>query len=68
MDDPLHCEFTHVRNFLIRTHCLHLIKSTALVHYERFRTRQLLALKEASGGGGAGTGGASGGGSVAARG
>ncbi|KNE62010.1 hypothetical protein AMAG_07270 [Allomyces macrogynus ATCC 38327] len=39
------CEFTHLRNFLTRTHLQDLIETTAL-HYEAFRTRQLLALKE----------------------
>ncbi|KAJ3358104.1 cell division control protein [Allomyces javanicus] len=45
VDNEDHCEFTHLRNFLTRTHLQDLIETTAL-HYEAFRTRQLLALKE----------------------
>ena len=48
VEDPAHCDFVHLQNFLIRTHMQALIETTALVHYENFRTRQLLALKEAS--------------------
>ncbi|KAG4303325.1 hypothetical protein PCK1_000289 [Pneumocystis canis] len=35
-------------NFLTRTHLQDLIETTALIHYENFRSRQLLALKESS--------------------
>lgn len=48
IEDPRHCEFIHLRDFLFRTHTEDLIESTASVHYEAFRTRQLLALKESS--------------------
>ncbi|KAI8908422.1 Septin-type guanine nucleotide-binding (G) domain-containing protein [Gorgonomyces haynaldii] len=48
VEDPNHCEFIQLRNFLLRTHMQDLIESTALVHYETFRTRQLLALKEST--------------------
>eukprot|EP00842_Homolaphlyctis_polyrhiza_P005834 jgi/Hompol1/6251/HPOL_004907-RA len=48
VEDESHCEFVQLRNFLTRTHLQDLIESTALIHYEAFRTRQLLALKESS--------------------
>lgn len=48
MEDETHCEFVHLRNFLLRTYLQDLIETTASVHYERFRTRQLLALKEST--------------------
>lgn len=48
VEDPSHCEFVHLRNFLIRTHMHSLMDATDSVHYEHFRTRQLLALKEAT--------------------
>lgn len=41
-----HCEFVHLRNFLTRTHLQDLIETTAQIHYEAFRSKQLLALKE----------------------
>ena len=41
-----HCEFMHLRNFLTRTHLQDLIETTAQIHYEAFRSKQLLALKE----------------------
>ncbi|KAJ3131063.1 cell division control protein [Physocladia obscura] len=44
-----HCEFIALRNFLTRTHLQDLIDVTSMIHYEGFRTKQLLALKEASG-------------------
>lgn len=46
VEDETHCEFVHLRNFLLRTHMQDLIETTALTHYENFRTKQLLALKE----------------------
>jgi septin 3/9/12 len=63
VEDPNHCEFTHLRNFLTRyilcwlipyaklikvyrTHLQDLIETTAQIHYEAFRSKQLLALKE----------------------
>ncbi|KAI8921515.1 Septin-type guanine nucleotide-binding (G) domain-containing protein [Entophlyctis helioformis] len=48
VEDESHCEFVHLRNFLMRSHLQDLIETTAMVHYEAFRTRQLLALKESS--------------------
>ncbi|ORZ36323.1 neuronal-specific septin-3 [Catenaria anguillulae PL171] len=45
VEDEAHCEFVHLRNFLTRTHLQDLVETTAM-HYEAFRTRQLLALKE----------------------
>ncbi|EOR02763.1 hypothetical protein E3P92_01919 [Wallemia ichthyophaga] len=40
-----HCEFVKLRNFLTRTHLQDLIETTAQIHYEAFRSKQLLALK-----------------------
>ncbi|TRM59268.1 Septin-type guanine nucleotide-binding (G) domain-containing protein [Schizophyllum amplum] len=48
VEDPSHCEFVHLRNFLTRTHLQDLIETTALIHYEAFRSKQLLALKDAN--------------------
>lgn len=48
VEDENHCEFIHLRNFLLRTHLQDLIESTAQIHYEAFRSKQLLALKESS--------------------
>ncbi|KAI7901413.1 Septin-domain-containing protein [Cokeromyces recurvatus] len=47
VEDENHCEFIHLRNFLTRTHLQDLIETTAMVHYETFRSNQLLALKGA---------------------
>lgn len=38
----------YLRNFLTKTHLQDLIESTAHIHYESFRSKQLLALKEQS--------------------
>lgn len=46
VEDSNHCEFVHLRNFLTRTHLQDLIETTAQIHYEAFRSKQLLALKE----------------------
>jgi len=46
VEDVNHCEFMHLRNFLLRTHLQDLIETTAQIHYEAFRSKQLLALKE----------------------
>ncbi|CAN6651661.1 cell division control protein 10 [Trichomonascus vanleenenianus] len=46
--DESHCEFPALRRFLINTHLQDLIDTTAYVHYEQFRAKQLLALKENS--------------------
>jgi septin 3/9/12 len=52
VEDENHCEFIHLRNFLTRTHLQDLIETTAQIHYESFRAKQLLALKESSAVGG----------------
>lgn len=46
VEDETHCEFVQLRNFLTRTHLQDLIETTAQIHYEAFRSKQLLALKE----------------------
>lgn len=46
VEDVLQCEFVYLRDFLTRTHLQDLIETTALVHYEAFRSKQLIALKE----------------------
>jgi len=48
VEDENHCEFVHLRDFLTRTHLQDLIETTAQIHYEAFRSKQLLALKDAS--------------------
>ncbi|GAA5872488.1 hypothetical protein JCM3774_006836 [Rhodotorula dairenensis] len=48
VEDEAHCDFNYLRNFLTRTHLQDLIETTSLVHYEAFRSKQLLALKESS--------------------
>lgn len=62
VEDERHCEFVYLRNFLtrcaqknasrvvliVRTHLQDLIETTAQIHYETFRSKQLLALKESS--------------------
>ncbi|KAF8507337.1 GTP binding protein [Hysterangium stoloniferum] len=48
VEDERHCEFVYLRNFLTRTHLQDLIETTAQIHYEAFRSQQLLALKDAS--------------------
>jgi len=48
IEDENQCEFVYLRNFLIRTHLQDLIETTSAVHYELFRAKQLLALKESS--------------------
>jgi len=51
VEDENHCEFVYLRNFLLRTHLQDLIETTSQIHYETFRAKQLLALKESSAGG-----------------
>lgn len=46
VEDPTHCEFVNLRDFLLRTHLQDLIETTAQIHYEAFRSKQLLALKD----------------------
>lgn len=58
VEDENHCEFVSLRNFLTRTHLQDLIETTSQIHYETFRAKQLLALKESSAAGGH-TGGSS---------
>ncbi|KAK4115823.1 cell division/GTP binding protein [Canariomyces notabilis] len=48
VEDENHCEFVYLRNFLLRTHLQDLIETTSQIHYETFRAKQLLALKEGS--------------------
>ncbi|OBZ88082.1 Septin spn2 [Choanephora cucurbitarum] len=48
VEDPAHCEFIHLRNFLTRTHLQDLIETTAMIHYETFRAKQLMAIKEST--------------------
>jgi septin 3/9/12 len=48
IENESHCEFVYLRNFLTRTHLQDLIETTAQIHYESFRAKQLLALKESS--------------------
>ncbi|KAG8747529.1 cell division control protein [Ceratobasidium sp. 414] len=48
VEDERHCEFVYLRDFLLRTHLQDLIETTAQIHYEAFRSKQLLALKDAS--------------------
>ena len=50
VEDEDHCEFVSLRNFLTRTHLQDLIETTSQIHYETFRAKQLLALKESSAG------------------
>ncbi|EEA20795.1 cell division control protein [Talaromyces marneffei ATCC 18224] len=57
VEDENHCEFVYLRNFLTRTHLQDLIETTSQIHYETFRAKQLMALKESSAAGGAHTGG-----------
>ncbi|PZR18178.1 MAG: hypothetical protein DI539_16790 [Flavobacterium psychrophilum] len=48
VEDENHSEFVYLRNFLTRTHLQDLIETTSQIHYETFRAKQLLALKESS--------------------
>lgn len=48
VENDEHCEFNSLRNFLTRSHLQDLIETTAQIHYEAFRSKQLLALKESS--------------------
>ncbi|KAG2231962.1 Septin-type guanine nucleotide-binding (G) domain-containing protein [Thamnidium elegans] len=48
VENPEHCEFIHLRNFLTRTHLQDLIETTAMIHYETFRAKQLMAIKEST--------------------
>lgn len=46
IEDVSQSEFVFLRDFLTRTHLQDLIETTSLVHYETFRSKQLIALKE----------------------
>ncbi|PVU97726.1 hypothetical protein BB561_000420 [Smittium simulii] len=46
VDDEEHCDFVHLRDFILRTHMYDLIEITAQRHYETFRTQQLRQIKE----------------------
>lgn len=52
VEDETHCEFVYLRNFLTRTHLQDMVETTSQIHYESFRAKQLLALKESSAVGG----------------
>ncbi|KAK7542265.1 septin [Phyllosticta citribraziliensis] len=49
VEDETHCEFVALRNFLTRSHLQDLIETTSFIHYESFRAKQLLALREGGG-------------------
>ncbi|KAL8779524.1 MAG: hypothetical protein Q9213_006893 [Squamulea squamosa] len=55
VEDENHCEFVALRNFLTRTHLQDLIETTSQIHYEVFRAKQLLALKDSSAAGHSGS-------------
>jgi len=55
VEDEAHCEFVALRNFLTRSHLQDLIETTSQIHYETFRSKQLLALKENSAAGHSGS-------------
>lgn len=46
IEDVSQCEFVFLRDFITRTHLQDLIETTSLIHYEKFRAKQLIALKE----------------------
>lgn len=46
VEDPSHSDTAILRDFLIRTCLSDLIETTSVLHYEGFRSRQLMALKE----------------------
>ncbi|KAI1617030.1 septin like spn2 [Exophiala viscosa] len=48
VEDENHSDFIYLRNFLLRTNLQDLIETTSQIHYETFRAKQLLALKESS--------------------
>ncbi|PIK59669.1 putative neuronal-specific septin-3 isoform X3 [Apostichopus japonicus] len=45
VENPKHCEFSHLRNMLIRTHMQDLKEVTDSIHYENFRRERLAANK-----------------------
>ncbi|CEP24909.1 unnamed protein product [Cyberlindnera jadinii] len=46
IEDINQSEFVYLRDFLTRTHLHDLIETTAFLHYENFRSKQLTTLKE----------------------
>lgn len=48
VENPEHCEFVYLRDFLLRTNLSDLVDTTTNIYYESFRSKQLLALKESS--------------------
>lgn len=48
IEDQSHCEFVHLRDFVMKTHMLDLIETTRLQHYEGFRTLHQAAKKKAA--------------------
>jgi cell division control protein 12 len=45
VENDKHCDFTKLRNLLIRTHMMDLIDSTEAVHYENYRQQQMATRK-----------------------
>lgn len=46
IDDLSQCEFTFLRDMLARLHLHDLVETTLLVHYEAYRHKQMVALKD----------------------
>jgi len=46
IENPEHCEFVNLREFLMKTHLHDLVDTTRLMHYETFRSGQLAAKKK----------------------
>lgn len=43
VENEAHCDFTKLRNLLIRTHMLDLVSTTEEIHYESYRARALVS-------------------------
>ncbi|BFZ60012.1 Septin spn4 [Saitoella coloradoensis] len=41
VENPLHCDFVHLRSLILRTHMLDLILATEETHYESYRRSQM---------------------------
>ncbi|KAJ9062347.1 cell division control protein [Entomophthora muscae] len=48
VEDPEHCEFVQLREFITRSHLQDLIETTQHRHYESFRSQQIMAFTNAS--------------------
>lgn len=46
VENETHCDFSHLRNLIIRTHLQDLKQVTTQIHYERFRHERLQSLKD----------------------